>query len=75
MKTHPINELMTAPAQDELSELLRLATRCIDAGQLESACWRVADASKLLRRRLKRLGCVDVHGLDEPTGRGALLGG
>lgn len=75
MKIHSIDELMTLRRTDEISDLLCTAAHALDCNNPESAAWRLADASKLLRRRLKKHGCVDLHGLDEPTGRGALLGG
>lgn len=75
LKFIQIDEMLKQPCRDELTELLSYAARCIEAGQLESACWRIADASLLLRRRIKSRGIENVHGLHEPTGRNALLGG
>jgi hypothetical protein len=58
---------------DEIPDLLRDAAKCLDAGNLGSACWRLADAGLLLRRRMGRKGYFRAEGLDLPTGRGALL--
>ncbi len=75
LKFMRIDELLATPPADELPELLRYAAKCIEHGQLDSACWRLADASLLLRRRMVRRGYEDVPGLDVPTGRGAVMGG
>ncbi|MDD2879260.1 MAG: hypothetical protein PHQ58_02390 [Rhodoferax sp.] len=75
MKIYSMDELLALPPIDQIADLLRTAAKAIDAGAPECAAWRLADASYLLRRRLTRLGCVDVCGIAEPTGRGALLGG
>ena len=59
---------------DEIPELLRYAAKLIEAGNLGSACWRLADAGLLLRRRMGKRGFKDAEGLDVPTNRGALIG-
>jgi hypothetical protein len=61
------------PVTDELPGLLRDAAAALDCRNPESAAWRLADACLLLRRRLKN--AQGVAGVDEPTGRGAVLGG
>lgn len=73
MKIYSINDLLAIPATDPIAGLLRDAAAALDCGNSESAAWRLADACLLLRRRLKR--SQGVAGFDEPTGRGALLGG
>ena len=75
MKIYSMEELMTLPRGDQIAELLRDAAKCLDAKNLESACWRLADAALLLERRLASRGCRDLDGFDVPTGRGALLNG
>ncbi len=72
-KTMTAAEFCRQPQGDEIPELLRFAANCIEAGNLGSACWRLADAGFLLRRRMLRRGFMDAAGLDYPTGRGALL--
>jgi hypothetical protein len=73
LKTMTAAEFCRQPRGDEIPELLRYAAVCIEAGNLGSACWRLADAGFLLRRRMLRRGFMDAEGLDFPTGRGALL--
>jgi len=70
-----VDEMLNQPLGDELPELLRAAAKCVEAKQLESACWRLADASQILHRRLTNRGVYDVQGFDVPTGRGAVIGG
>jgi hypothetical protein len=57
----------------EIPELLRNAAELIEAGNLGSAAWRLADAGLLLRNRMVRKGFTKAEGLDLPTGRGAML--
>ncbi len=66
-------EFCNQPFGDEIPELLRYAAELIEAGNLGSACWRLADAGLLLRRRMLRKGFRKAEGLDQPTGRGAML--
>jgi hypothetical protein len=73
LKTMTAAEFCRQPHGDEIPELLRYAAVCIEAGNLGSACWRLADAGFLLRRRMLRRGFMDAEGPDYPTGRGALL--
>lgn len=70
-----IGELLKQPHGDQIAELLCDAAKCLDAGNSESACWRVADAAQLLQRRLKGRGFTDLCGFDVETERGALLNG
>lgn len=42
-------------------------------GHPEGAAWRLADGALLLRRELEEMGFLELAGLDEPTGRGAVL--
>jgi hypothetical protein len=73
LRTMTAAEFCRQPHGDEIPELLRYAAFCIEAGNLGSACWRLADAGFLLRRRMLRRGFMDAEGLDHPTGRGSLL--
>jgi hypothetical protein len=66
-------EFCNQPIGDEIPELLRYAAELIEAGNLSSACWRLADAGLMLRRRMLRKGYSKAEGLDQPTGRGAML--
>ena len=75
LKIITVEELTATLNIDEVPALLRVAATCIEQGRLDSACWRMADASLLLQRRLKREGWVDVVGLNTPTGLGAVIGG
>jgi hypothetical protein len=68
-------EICSRPKGDEIPDLLRYAAKLIEAGNLGSACWRLADAGLLLRRRMGRRGFKDAEGLDIPTNRGAFIGG
>ncbi len=54
------------------AEMLEAAARAIRDGRMDSACWRIADASRMLRREMA--GCSGVRGLDRPTGFGAIMG-
>ncbi len=74
-KFHSAAEFCARPKGNEIAELLRDAAKCVDAGNLGSACWRLADAGLLLRRRMGKRGFNDAEGLDIPTNRGALIGG
>jgi hypothetical protein len=73
MKIYSPAELMALPKTDRIADLLRDAAKCLDAGNSESACWRLADAALLLHNRLTSRGCTDLCGFDVPTGRNALL--
>ena len=73
MKFLSWDELMALPETDQIADLLRDAATAIDCHNPTSAAWRVADASLLLRRRLRRHG--GVQGIDSATGCGAFLGG
>lgn len=75
MKVLSWDELMPLPEADEIAGLLRAAAKCAERGYLAGASWRIADASYLLRRRMAKQGYQDAQGFDEPTGRGAFLGG
>ena len=70
-----MDEIMALPETDEIPELLRAAALRVERGYLDSASWRLADASFLLRRRMAKRGYQDAQGFDTPTGRGAFLGG
>lgn len=41
--------------------------------RLDRVSWRIADAGLLFRQAIERTGKTNVVGLDEPTGRGAML--
>lgn len=69
----PLTKDGVQPQHAEISELLRDAAMFIDLGNLGSACWRLADAGLVLRRRMLAKGFHEAEGLDQPTGRGALL--
>lgn len=75
MKFISMVELMALPETDEIPELLHAAALRVESGYLDSASWRLADASLLLRQRMTRRGYQDAGGFDSPTGRGAYLGG
>ncbi len=60
---------------ETIASLLELAARAIrmhGADRIDSAAWRVADASGLLRREIERAGIAS-QGVTTPTGRGCLL--
>jgi hypothetical protein len=58
----------------EVIDLMHMAERYIQAGEIECAAWRVADAGGLLREALEALPHeADLIGLDCPTGRGYVL--
>lgn len=67
------------PHQIEAARLAAMAAQLIEAGDIHSACWRLADAGALLRLALEDAKAdtephhVWLCGFNEPTGRGALL--
>lgn len=75
LKPMSMDELLAPPCGDEVPELLRDAAICAENRALASAAWRIADASALLRRRMRLRGFQTAEGFDEPTGRQAFLGG
>jgi hypothetical protein len=68
-----IVDFINMPHESEIACLLKDAAKAFEGGYPEGAAWRIADASLLLRQKLRKT--KGVCGIDEPTGRGALLGG
>lgn len=57
----------------EIASLLETAAMLIRHGETANAAWRVADAGLLLRQHLEEKGHQSLIGLDQITGRGAVL--
>ena len=74
MKFLTMTELLALPATNEIADLLRDAANAIDCKNLEGAAWRVADACKLLRRKLKLHGHEGPALFDMPTQPGDMPG-
>jgi hypothetical protein len=71
----PVHEYLNQPQRSQIVIYLLDAIELIEIGRHESACWRLANASQLLRRRFERLNMKDIEGFDVPTHwHGALLG-
>ena len=69
-----MTELDALPKTSQIADLLRDAAVAIDCKYLEGAVWRVADACKLLRRKLKLQGHEGLALFDMPTQPGDMPG-
>jgi hypothetical protein len=58
---------------EAIASTLATAEFWLRKGHVDSASWRLADATLRLRTLLEAEGLTNVPGLDVPTGKGALL--
>ena len=72
-KPKTLKEFMARPQTDQYADLLHDAAVALEAGYLEGAAWRLADAAAILAKRIKRRGLADVQGIDTPSGMGGMF--